>query len=280
MASMMPAPPPPAPINICTACLARVGKTEEQARAYGAIVRPSAIDGACRCSFGTVASLEEMHKQYGGRIENWSCMPPLPPTPSYPHPESSASDSEVKISYADLPRLPRLDIDIRECCGRDEAKVVEIAAQVRDDGNVWWWPPEMSDEALHKYWFGFEKDPWARQGRRIYIACLRSDPKEVLGAYLLEPNKPGNCSHVAHGAFLVKREYRRQGVARKMGEDSLDKARRLQYRSMQFNMVVSTNVAAVNLWKSLGFDIVGTLPGAFSLHGGEYCDGFVMFRNL
>jgi ribosomal protein S18 acetylase RimI-like enzyme len=32
---------------------------------------------------------------------------------------------------------------------------------------------------------------------------------------------------------------------------------------MQFNFVVATNDRAVRLWESLGFAIVGRLPGAF-----------------
>jgi ribosomal protein S18 acetylase RimI-like enzyme len=32
---------------------------------------------------------------------------------------------------------------------------------------------------------------------------------------------------------------------------------------MQFNFVISTNTAAIRLWQELGFEIAGTLPGAF-----------------
>jgi ribosomal protein S18 acetylase RimI-like enzyme len=32
---------------------------------------------------------------------------------------------------------------------------------------------------------------------------------------------------------------------------------------MQFNSVVSTNKAAIALWESIGFRIVGTVPRAF-----------------
>ena len=41
------------------------------------------------------------------------------------------------------------------------------------------------------------------------------------------------------------------------------------YRGMQFNAVVETNTAAVALWRSLGFGVVGTVPGAFdsATHG-------------
>ena len=41
------------------------------------------------------------------------------------------------------------------------------------------------------------------------------------------------------------------------------------YRGIQFNAVVETNTAAVALWRSLGFAIVGTVPEAFEhpVHG-------------
>jgi ribosomal protein S18 acetylase RimI-like enzyme len=32
---------------------------------------------------------------------------------------------------------------------------------------------------------------------------------------------------------------------------------------MQFNAVVERNTAAVRLWQSLGFEIIGTVPEAF-----------------
>jgi ribosomal protein S18 acetylase RimI-like enzyme len=49
---------------------------------------------------------------------------------------------------------------------------------------------------------------------------------------------------------------------------------------MQFNLVVSTNEVAVRLWKTHGFSVVGTLPGAFQhrIHG--YVDAYVMFKVL
>ena len=46
-------------------------------------------------------------------------------------------------------------------------------------------------------------------------------------------------------------------------EHSQREARQAGFRAMQFNLVVSTNEGAVRLWQRLGFDIVGTLPGAF-----------------
>ena len=49
---------------------------------------------------------------------------------------------------------------------------------------------------------------------------------------------------------------------------------------MQFNFVVSTNTAGVELWKKLGFQIVGTLPKAFRHAKLGHVDAYVMHRFL
>ena len=47
---------------------------------------------------------------------------------------------------------------------------------------------------------------------------------------------------------------------------------------MQFNLVVSTNAVAVNLWKKLGFEIIGRLPGAFEHPTLGFVDAIVMYK--
>jgi hypothetical protein len=49
---------------------------------------------------------------------------------------------------------------------------------------------------------------------------------------------------------------------------------------MQFNLVVATNEPSVKLWQSLGFQIVGTLPGAFRHRTLGFVDAYVMFKEL
>ena len=46
------------------------------------------------------------------------------------------------------------------------------------------------------------------------------------------------------------------------------------------NFVVSTNEPAVRLWQQLGFEIVGTLPGAFRHPDKGFVDAYIMFRSL
>jgi ribosomal protein S18 acetylase RimI-like enzyme len=49
---------------------------------------------------------------------------------------------------------------------------------------------------------------------------------------------------------------------------------------MQFNLVVSSNTRAIDLWRRLGFAIVGTLPGAFRHPQLGYVDALVMYKSL
>jgi ribosomal protein S18 acetylase RimI-like enzyme len=65
-----------------------------------------------------------------------------------------------------------------------------------------------------------------------------------------------------------------------MCEHSQDEAKRLGFRSMQFNFVIASNEAAVHLWKKLGFETVGRLPEAFRHPTLGYVDAFVMFKHL
>ena len=65
-----------------------------------------------------------------------------------------------------------------------------------------------------------------------------------------------------------------------MAEHCLREARRLGFRAIQFNYVISTNTAAIKLWQDLGFEIVGTLPHAFHHPQKGYVDAYVMYRSL
>ena len=118
---------------------------------------------------------------------------------------------------------------------------------------------------------------WFRAGTRTYVA-LSDD--QIVGTYVLRPNRPGLGSHVANASFMVSPTARGIGIGRAMGEHCLAEARALGYCAMQFNFVVSTNEAAVRLWERLGFRIVGRLPGAFRHLTKGFVDAYVMFRSL
>ena len=102
----------------------------------------------------------------------------------------------------------------------------------------------------------------------------------VVGMYKLIPIRRDLGSHVANASFMVSPSFSGKGAGRQMGSHCLREARRRGFRAMQFNFVVSTNVAALALWKSLGFAIVGTLPQVFKHRDLGYVDAHVMYRSL
>jgi len=158
---------------------------------------------------------------------------------------------------------------IRPATRDDDDAIWSIFHAVVALGDTYLFEQEMArDEAL-SYWF--------HPDTHTYVA---EHDGRVVGTYILKPNQPGLGSHVANAAFMVSPSARGCGIGRRMGEHSLIEARRLGFRAMQFNFVVSTNERAVRLWQALGFEIVGTLPGAFrhSQHG--FVDAYVMFRAL
>ena len=78
------------------------------------------------------------------------------------------------------------------------------------------------------------------------------------------PNRPGRGSHIATASFMVDPAHHGRGVGRALGAVRRRLGRASQgYRGMQFNAVVETNVVAVRLWQSLGFEILATVPEAF-----------------
>jgi ribosomal protein S18 acetylase RimI-like enzyme len=71
-----------------------------------------------------------------------------------------------------------------------------------------------------------------------------------------------------------------RGVAKRMCQHALAHAKAQGYKAMQFNFVVSTNDRAIQLWQSMGFEIVGRLPLAFWHPHKSYVDALVMYQQL
>ena len=119
------------------------------------------------------------------------------------------------------------------------------------------------------YWLGPDKE--------VFVA---EDEGAIVGTYYLRANQAGGGRHVCNCGYMTSATATGRGVARRMGEHSLQHARARGFRAMQFNFVVSTNHRAVWLWQSLGFEIVGRLAGAFRQPDGDYVDAFVMYQVL
>jgi ribosomal protein S18 acetylase RimI-like enzyme len=102
----------------------------------------------------------------------------------------------------------------------------------------------------------------------------------VVGTAKMNRNHGGNASHIASASYMVDPEHTGRGVGRALCTYSLEWARAAGYRAMQFNAVAETNVPAVRLYRSLGFDVIGTLPEGFRHPEAGYVGLHIMHRAL
>ena len=103
---------------------------------------------------------------------------------------------------------------------------------------------------------------------------------ETVGTFILKANRPGLGSHVGNAGYMVAPGNAGRGIGRQMAEWSLDEARRLGFRSMQFNFVVKSNENAVRLWQSIGMEIIGEIPEAFDHARDGLTNALIMYRKL
>jgi len=118
---------------------------------------------------------------------------------------------------------------------------------------------------------------WRTPGHAVFMA---EDGGKIVGTYYLRANNKGGGAHVANCGYMVAPGAMGRGVARAMCDHSLGIARERGFTAMQFNFVIASNKRAVRLWQSMGFDIVGTLPGAFQHPARGLVDAYVMYRAL
>ena len=120
--------------------------------------------------------------------------------------------------------------------------------------------------------------PWVEQSHTVMVAV---DPaRAVVGTYYLRPNSLALGAHVVNAGYVVAEQTRRLGIGSRLYQHSMQAARRLGFRAMQFNLVVSTNTAGIRCLQRNGFQVVGTLPGAFRHRQLGYVDALGMVQGL
>jgi L-amino acid N-acyltransferase YncA len=80
--------------------------------------------------------------------------------------------------------------------------------------------------------------------------------------------------------WMVDPRHSGRGTGRALGEDMLEWTRASGFRAVQFNAVVETNEGAVKLWRSLGFEVLATVPEAFKHPTNGYVGLLIMHRFL
>jgi GNAT superfamily N-acetyltransferase len=142
---------------------------------------------------------------------------------------------------------------VRDVTTADWSDIWPIVREVVVAGDTFAYDPGMTEDQARELWMV------AAPGR----TTVAVDGVAVLGTANMYANGAGPGAHVASASFMVAPAARGCGVGRALVVDALRWARAAGFRAMQFNAVAETNLAAVSLYRSVGFSIAGTVPEAF-----------------
>ncbi|WP_018682296.1 GNAT family N-acetyltransferase [Actinokineospora enzanensis] len=132
----------------------------------------------------------------------------------------------------------------------DWPRIWPLWQRVVSAGETYMWSPDTDRDTAERLWMAGE----------VFVVEIDG---QVVATALLKPNQPGLGDHIANAGFMVDPDHAGRGIGRALAETVLAHARAAGYLAMQFNAVISTNTGAVKLWRSLGFEIVATIPAAF-----------------
>lgn len=161
--------------------------------------------------------------------------------------------------------------------------IVHISEITKSDFKLFW--PVFKEVVVAEETYAFDSkidiesayDLWCLSTLKTYIV---KENNLILGSYFIKPNAAGPSSHICNCGYMVNPESRGKGIAGKLCLHSQEIAIKLGFTAMQFNSVVSTNEVAINLWKKLGFRIVGTIPNAYKHKRFGFVDSFIMHKQL
>jgi ribosomal protein S18 acetylase RimI-like enzyme len=160
-------------------------------------------------------------------------------------------------------------ITFRQATADDGDPIWDILKGINERGDSFAYYATLPKADMLTYWLDADK--------HTYVAV---ENDQILGTFWLRDNQPGRGAHIANAAYAVATTAGGRGLGKKMGLFSLEEARRLGYRAMQFNLVVKTNERAVSLWQSIGFQIIGEIPEAFDHAELGLVNAFIMYQKL
>lgn len=160
-------------------------------------------------------------------------------------------------------------LEISPASEADFDEIWKIFQPILQAGGTYVYSPDTSKAQAYSIWYDLTF--------QTYLAKVDG---EVVGAYVIRPGHRDLGSHICNAAYIITNKYRGKGYGEAMGLHSIEQAKKLGYRAMQFNYVVSTNKTAISLWNKIGFKIVGTIPTAYNHPEHGYVDIHIMHQSL
>jgi GNAT superfamily N-acetyltransferase len=168
-------------------------------------------------------------------------------------------------------RAARSAVLVRDATAEDWPAIWSFLRGIVAAGETFSWDRDTSEEQARAMWL---HEPPGRT-----VVAVDADGT-VVGTAETHPNYGGPASHVANAGFMVDPAHAGRGVGRALGEHVLEQARTDGYTAMVFNAVVETNTNAVRLWRSLGFEVLATVPEGFNHPIDGYVGLHIMYRRL
>ncbi|WP_367752545.1 N-acetyltransferase family protein [Flavobacterium sp. WC2430] len=159
---------------------------------------------------------------------------------------------------------------IRKATKNDFDSVWEIFKEVIKTADTYVFDPTTPKEDLNKNWFAPYMD--------TFVAI--DENQAVLGTYIIKPNQIDLGNHIANCSYMVNPKCHGKGTGKLLCEHSIKFAKEKGYLAIQFNIVVSTNLAAVALWQKFGFEIIGTTPKGFRHKTLGLVDTYIMYKEV
>jgi len=177
-------------------------------------------------------------------------------------------------------------LEIRKANEDDHDEIWEIIKASLSNGDSYTFPPDAPRGEMLAFWCGADKSTYVAvsteqpKSAGILSDDLHNPHEKIVGTFFLKANQPSLGAHVANAGYMVAPDAKGMRVGRTMAEFSLDEARRLGFKAMQFNFVVKSNTVAVKLWQKLGFEIIGEIPEAFQHKENGLTNAYIMYRKL
>jgi len=144
-------------------------------------------------------------------------------------------------------------LQIRAFEAKDWPQLWPIIREIVRAADTFVYDPAMSEAEARAIWI--DKPP--------LHTVVADEGGVILGSAKIGPNRAGPGAHISTASFMVSSQARGKGVGGALCRFALDWAKAQGYAGMQFNAVAESNVHAIDLYKRLGFSIVGTIPGGF-----------------
>jgi ribosomal protein S18 acetylase RimI-like enzyme len=160
-------------------------------------------------------------------------------------------------------------IEIRKAIPSDHDEIWDIIREVISTGDTYMFSPNSPKEKMLGFWMAADK--------HTYVALVDG---KISGTFFIKDNQPDLGSHIANAGYMTAPAAFGKGIGKAMCAFSLEEAKRLGYKAMQFNIVIKNNENAIALWKKMGFEIIGEIPDAIQHRQNGFTNAYIMYREI